>query len=101
MTVTLDLETEEVAALTARADAQGVNIETVLHRLVEQMAPMHEEKPKLTQKQQAALARLDSWAVEKTRLTPDELAENDTEFEEFKSNVNRWRIEEGREPAFR
>lgn len=97
MTVTLDLETKEVAALMARADAQGVTIETVLHRLMAQLTP----EPQLTPKQQDALALLDAWAGEKERMTPDELAANDAEFEEFQTNINRWRAEEGRGPAFR
>lgn len=100
MTVTMNLEADEAAALTEQAEVQGVDIETVLHRLVAFLPPPSAPQSPLTQKQQAALALLDSWTAEKEQMTSEELAESDAEFAELQANINRWRAEEGREPAF-
>lgn len=101
MTVTLTLEVEKVA-LTARAEATEAEIETVLHRLASQLARKqeHARKQEQAQKQKAVLTLLDAWTTEKETLSPEDLAANDAEFEEFKVNINRWRAEEGRGPAF-
>jgi hypothetical protein len=98
MTVKLELRPDEVAALKARADARGVDIETVLHDLV---AQVQDEASPLSEKQKAAIALLDQWREEDETDDPEELERRDAEFEEFKANINRWRAEEGRPPAFR
>ena len=103
MTVTLELRPEEVVALRSRAEADSVDIETVLHKLVAQIAPPAPEapgKPELAEKQKALAALLQSWREEDQTDDPDELAERDRELEEFKANMNRWRAEEGRPPAY-
>ncbi len=104
MTVTLELKPEELAALSERADADGVDIETVLHSLVAQAAsspaPQVQEKPALTEQQKGLAALLQSWDEEDETDDPEELAERDRELEEFKANINRWRAEEGRPPAY-
>jgi len=104
MTVTLDLRPDELDALRRRADAEGVDIETVLHRLIALIVPppasgMREER-KLTEKQKALAALLQSWREEDQTDDPEELAERDRDLEEFKANMNRWRAEEGRPPAY-
>ena len=104
MTVTLELRPDELDALRRRADAEGVDIETVLHRLIALIVPppasgMREER-KLTEKQKALAALLQSWREEDQTDDPEELAERDRNLEEFKANMNRWRAEEGRPPAY-
>ena len=104
MTVTLELRPDEPTALNHRADAEGVNVETVLHRLIAQIvlppAPEAREKREPTEKQKALVALLQSWREEDQTDDPEELAERDRNLEEFKANMNRWRAEEGRPPAY-
>lgn len=104
MTVTLELRPEEVTVLRSRATAESVDIETILHGLVAQIAPPPapeaQEKRELTEKQKALAALLQSWREEDQTDDPEELAERDRELEEFKANMNRWRAEEGRPPAY-
>ena len=103
MTVTLELKPEEIAVLSDRAQAQGVDIEAVLHGLVAQIAPAPPPppgSPALTDKQRGLAALLSSWREEDRTDDPEELAARDQDFEEFKANMNRWRAEEGRPPAF-
>jgi hypothetical protein len=102
LTVTLKLTPDEAETLNAQAREQGTDIETVLHRIIAQLAPSTSaEKPPLTENQKAAIALLDSWSAEDSTDDEEELARRDVEFEEFKTNINRWRSEEGRPPAFR
>jgi len=104
MTVTLELRPEEVTALRSRATAEGVDVETVLHRLVAKIAPPPapeaQGKRELTEKQKGAIALMQAWRQEDETDDPEELAERDRELEEFKANMNRWRAEEGRLPVY-
>ncbi len=104
MTVTLELKPDELAALGERANAEGVDIETVLHSLVAQAtlspAPQVPENPALTEKQKGAIALMQAWREEDQTDDPEMLAERDRELEEFKANINRWRAEEGWPAAF-
>ena len=99
MTITLQLAPEEVAVLTYRAQAQGVDMEAVLHGLVAQIVPPP-EKPELNDRQRAAIALMDAWREEDKTDDPEELNRRDRELEEFKANMNRWRAEEGRPPVY-
>lgn len=104
MTVTLELKPEEVSALESRAHAESVDIETVLHRLVAQIASPSvsgtRQAQELTEQQKSLVALLQSWREEDETDDPEELAERDRELEEFKANMNRWRAEEGRPPVY-
>ncbi len=105
MTVTLELKPEEVTALETRANAEGIDIEAALHRLVAQLMPppaaqKAREKPELNERQKAAIALMEAWREEDRTDDPEELAERDRELKEFKANINRWRAEEGRPPAY-
>ncbi len=99
MTVTLELQPEEFAVLSQRAQTDGVNIESVLHSLVAQIAAPP-AKPELTDKQKGLAALLQTWREEDQTDDPEELAARDQELAEFKANINRWRAEEGRPPAY-
>lgn len=104
MTLTLELRPEEFTALHSRADAEGVDVETVLHRLVAQIAPAPapeaQGKRELTEKQKGAIALMEAWRLEDETDDPEELAQRDRDLEEFKANMNRWRAEEGRLPVY-
>jgi len=101
-TITLELEPEEIAVLRDRAHAQGVDVEYVLHDLVAQLKNITPKgQPELNDKQKAAIALMQAWRKEDETFDPEELADRDRELEEFKTNLNRWRAEEGRPPAYR
>lgn len=104
MTVTLELTPEEAVVLRTRAEADGVDIETVLHRLVAQAAsspaPQVPEQPALTDKQKGALALMQSWPGGEQADDPEEQAEREREQQEFAANINRWRAEQGLPAAF-
>ena len=104
MILTLELRPEEFTALHSRADAEGVDVETVLHRLVAHIAPPPAPEARgqreLTEKQKGLAALLQSWRDEDQTDDPEELAERNWDLEEFKANMNRWRAEEGRSPVY-
>lgn len=103
MTVTLELTLEEVAVLRTRAEASGVDIETVLHSLVAQAAsspaPQVQELA-LTEKKKGAIALMQSWPGGEQADDPEEQAEREREQQEFAANINRWRAEQGLPAAF-
>ena len=104
MTVTLELGPEEVTILRRRAEAEGVDIQTVLHELIAQIAPPPtpetREKQELTEEQKRVAAPLQAWRREQEMDDPEELAERKREREEVKANLNRWQAEQGRPPAY-
>jgi hypothetical protein len=104
MTITLDLQPEELTALNARAQAQGVDIETVLHGLIAQIAsaPAQEIalKPNLPERNTAAISLIQGWREEDQTEDLEEREQRDRDLQDFKANINRWRVEQGRPPAF-
>ncbi|MDQ2730540.1 MAG: hypothetical protein M3Y56_02685 [Armatimonadota bacterium] len=102
MTITLELNPEELTVLNYRAQAQGTDIQAVLHDLVAQIvpAPAPPEKPELNEKQKGLVALIDAWRKEDETDNPEELDRRDRDLEEFMTNINRWRAEEGRPPAY-
>ena len=96
-TVSLELRPEELAALRHHAEAEGVDIETVVHRLIAQIVPSPTpETRELTEKQKGGIAPMQAWRREDETDDPEALAERNRELEELKANLNRWRAEEGR-----
>ena len=79
MTITLELTSEEQAALRRRAEAEGTGIEAVLRGLIARLAP-------------PPAASLTPGAVPDD---PEELAERDRERAEVQANLDRWRAEQG------
>ena len=101
MTITLDLKPEEESILAAQAEAQGVTVEAVLRRVIAQMPSPPSPVQEIPEKNKAAIALLQSWLAERDAASPEELRKRDDELEEFKANINRWRAEEGRPPAYK
>lgn len=101
MTITLDLKSEEESILAAQAEAQGVTVEMVLRLVIAQMPPPPLPAPEIPEKNKAAIALLTSWMQEDSVMTDEERKEADRDLEGFKANINRWRAEEGRPPAYR
>ena len=103
MTITLELRPDELDALRSRADAEGVDVETVLHRLIALIGPQSTEtqkKQELTEKQKGAVALMQAGRLEDETDDPEDLAERDREREESKANLNRWLAEQGRPLAY-
>jgi len=110
MTITLELKPNEIAALQSRAQAECIDMESVLHSLIARMPPpaqakenqkpQRTEQMELSEKQQGLANLLQSWREEDKTDDPEVLAERDRELEEFKANMNRWRAEEGRGPVY-
>ncbi len=99
MTITLELRPEEATALQDRALAESVDIETLLHRLIAQMAsPSASQvggKPEFSEKKPGLAALNQAWRKQDETDDPEEQAERDRELEELKANMLRWRAEEG------
>jgi ribosomal protein L12E/L44/L45/RPP1/RPP2 len=86
MTVTLKLNDEELYILRPLADAEGVDIETVLHALIAQLIP-----PSASKRQGNLEERT------KEERTKEERAEEEAELrreqEEMQANIARWHAE--------
>ena len=103
MTVTLELRPDELDALRSRADAEGVDVETVLHRLIALIGPPSTEtqfKWELAEGQKGTVALMQVGRQEDQTDDPEEVAERDREREESKANLNRWLAEQGRPLAY-
>ena len=93
MTLNVELNAEEAAALSERAAADGTDIETVVHGLIAQLI----FRPATgTAKQSALAALLPSRSAAASSDDPEALAEREQELAELKANVDRWRAESGR-----
>lgn len=100
MIVNLELSPEEVAVLTAQAEAEGVDIEAVLHKLIARLmrgAPDYVANEDHLVKQHEIATIMAAWKAEDNTDDPEELAEREREISEFVANMNRWR-NEGRPP---
>ena len=86
MTVTLALSPEEWTALSARATADKVDIETILHRLISGLIAqtMPDEISTLPVFLSSHIAADD----------PEEQAEREREAIEMQNNIRRWRAEQ-------
>lgn len=98
MTVTLELSPDEHAALSAHALAGGVDIETVLHRLIARAAlqtPAADMQPPLLAAQTPNWAALiPSGHADGPADDPEERAARDQDLQETQANVARWHAEQ-------
>jgi len=98
MIVNLELSPKEVAVLTAQAEVEGIDIETVLHKLIaRQMLGVSDQTAdsESQAKQHEIATIMAAWKAEDHTDDPEELAEREREISEFVANMNRWR-DEGR-----
>ena len=103
MTVTLELRLDELDVLRGRADAEGVDVETVLHRLIALIGPPSTEtqvKRELAEGQKGTTALMQVGRQKSETDDAEDLAERDREREESKVNLNRWLAEQGRPPVY-
>ena len=88
MIITLELSTEEESALRRTAEAAGVDIDAVLHRLIMLLAVPQAEKAASRGEPGAASGSSAASGVE-------EEAERRREQEEMQANIRRWHAERG------
>jgi len=93
MRLSIDLNDAEFAALTERAGANGTDLETVVHGLIE---PLIARPAQSAAKQNALAALLSSRNAESLADDPEAAAEREQELAELKANVDRWRAESNR-----
>jgi hypothetical protein len=96
MTLTIDLKPETEARLKQEAVRRGQEPADVVRHLIEVHIPLAPDA-----ENQALIDLLREWREEDTALTPEELAEEQTEWEHFKSNVNAYRAEAGERPIYK
>jgi uncharacterized coiled-coil protein SlyX len=72
MTVTIDISDRQAAALTARAAAQGITLETLVQQVVEREAPA--EKPHYTLAALVAQCESDAPLTDEDRAWVDDLS---------------------------
>lgn len=99
MTITLELQPEEIAKLTEQAQAQGVDVATMMRRLIGQAASaksvMSEAQTIADPANTASIALLESWLAEDATDDPAEIDKVEAEMEEFKQGINAARAEAG------
>lgn len=95
MTLTIDLTPEETRRV-EQAKAQGIDVQAIFKGVIAGLPPVPEEQTPGA----ATLALFAQWAEEDANLTEEECAEEEARWEEFKTNINRWRAESGEEPVF-
>lgn len=94
MTLTLDLTPTEQARLDAAARQQGLAPDAVLHGLMDAHLPPAEDEA------DPMLALFAAWAEEDAHMTPEEIAEENRTWEEFKANINAERDRAGARRVF-
>jgi hypothetical protein len=85
MTVTIELNGDEAARLTAAARHEGVELAELARKLVVEHLPTVTQDGEVTDPTLALFAR---WDREDAQMTPEEIEEARREFEEFKQNIN-------------
>lgn len=93
MTVTLDLRPEVEAEVTRRAQARETTLPTSIETLVAEALKRQPPPPPLSAeeqraKNQAALEMFRQWDEEDETDDPEEIAQRQAEWEEFKKGMN-------------
>ena len=98
MTVTIELSPQEDARLAAAARRAGLPPREYAHKLVSDHLPATEAENPVPEDPTLALFKL--WEEEDAQMTPEEVAEAQREFEEFKDNINAERDRAGARRVF-
>jgi hypothetical protein len=91
MTLTLDLTPQEQRRV-QEAKARGIDVQALLKGVIMSL-------PDTTEDRTAELFA--QWAAEDASMTPEEIAAEQADWEEFKANVNATRAETGERPIFK
>ncbi len=99
MTLTLELTPTEEAQLKTAARQKGVDPAVFLKQLMTEHLPEPAASPE-SLPEDPTLALFAQWAKEDAQMTPEELAEENRTWEEFKSNINDERDRAGARRVF-
>ncbi len=100
--IALDLTPTEEAQIDTIARQIGLAPADYVKKLVQENlppVPVEPEAPRISPKNAAAIALLQSWIAE-APTDPKEIRQADAELEELMQNLNRNRIESGERPLF-
>ena len=97
MTLTITLSPEEEQRLAAAARARGVPPQECARELLSKYLPPPPPDDETTDPMLALFAQ---WAEEDANMTPEEIAEEDRDWEEFKKNINAERDRAGARRIF-
>lgn len=97
MTLIVDLTPEQEARLRAAARTRNLDPETMIQKMVEELLPA---RTPLTEDSDPTLALFAQWAQEDAQMTPEEIAQENRTWEEFKTNVNAERDRVGARRVF-
>lgn len=95
MTLTIDLSPTEEALIAAAARQKGLEPAALVKALVAEHLPASVHAP-----EDPTLALFAQWAQEDARMTPEEIAEENRTWEEFKTNLNAERDRAGARRVF-
>jgi hypothetical protein len=107
MQVTIELTPQQGEHLQQTAQAEGLDLATLVQRLVTEHVPTTPASPPdsssstISEKNKAAIAMLQSWIAEGLTADPEEVRQAEAEVEELKRNLNANRAATGERPVFR
>jgi len=88
MTIRLELAPELEARLRLKAEIEGQDITAYLQSIAEREAGNEGENEEQRRKNQAAIDLLNAWDAEDATDNPEEIAQRQAEWEEFKTGMN-------------
>ncbi|HZT43562.1 MAG TPA: hypothetical protein VFA07_15465 [Chthonomonadaceae bacterium] len=97
MNLIIDFTPEQEARLNAAAQHEGIAPAEVVKKLVDEHLPAI---AKVEKEQDPLLALFDQWEKEDADMTPDEIAAENRQWEEFKANINAERDRAGARRIF-
>lgn len=96
MTLTIELTPEQEARLTSVAQRQGIAPAELVQKLVTEYLPSSQ----LEEPEDPTLALFAQWEKEDAQMTPEEIAAENRQWEEFKGNINAERDRAGARRVF-
>ncbi len=99
MTLTIELTPEQIHVLEEQARREGLPAEEYARRrLVADL--IGTELPQMPPARNRTEELLAQWEAEDAKLTPEELAAEAADWEQFQTNLNDYRAEQGQEPVY-
>jgi len=96
MTLTIDLSPEQEAQFAAVARTKGIDPAELAKKLLTEYLPSTTRESE----QDPTLALFTQWETEDAQMTPDEIAEENRTWEDFKTNINAERDRAGARRVF-
>lgn len=99
MTLTIELNPQEEAWITAQSTRQSLPPADIVKRLIDAQLPT-KPAPAISAKNAAAIAMLQAWREEDATDDPEEIRKAEEELEELKRNLNANRAAAGERLVF-